>query len=382
MKKIVALFLTLVLVFSVAGCSAGNSDVGETPAAEQPTNTAGESNEQSHLIAVSLPTMDNPLMQGIADSMKQYFPDDDVQVSSANNDPNTQTAQVQNYITMGADMLVVMPCDSSSMTPVLKEAVKAGIKVFVTGTKLEDPDAYTCMATVNQYLVGNYCALLAKQWVDKNYPDAPDGSIEAAILTTSLNQDGVDKSNGLLQIAEPYMKNAKGEYIDENNNVVDEANKVPNPVYCPKLKIVQKVDAEMMQDARTAMQNILTTNPDVKVVLCVTSDGASGVNQVYMDSKMSAEELAKVGVFGCGVIGPEEDMLIESANGNGVFRGADQFGSVDLGAQMAQLAKEVLNDGNYEKDVWDPITLLFVKDGEIVKIPVDNTGVVKAVECY
>lgn len=371
MKKALIILLSFALVFSVVGCSNSTAK----------TSSAG-SKKQSNIIAVCLPTLDNPLMTGISDSIKKTFAGKNVQVSSANNDPNTQSTQVQNYITMNADLILVMPCDSSSLTPVLKKAVDAGIKIFVTGTTIPDASAYTAMASVNQYLVGEYNSLLAKQWVDKNYPNAANGSLEAAILTSSINQDSIDKSNGMLQITEQYMKNVKGQYIDEKNNVVDESKKIANPLYCPQIKVVKKVDAEMMQASQTAMQNILTTNPNVKVVLCCTSDGGSGVSQVYMDSKKSAEELLKIGVFGCGVIGPEEGLLTDSAKGKGVFRGADQFGAADVGAEMANIAKAILNNDKFDKDTWDPITLYYVKNGMLQKTPVNNTGAVKSVDCY
>ncbi|HUW41180.1 MAG TPA: substrate-binding domain-containing protein [Rectinemataceae bacterium] len=341
--------------------------------------TSAWAGDRGKLIAVCLPSMDNPLMLGIGERMKRTFPDCNVQVASANSDANVQVAQIQNFTTMKASLLVVMPVEASSIEDSLIKARQAGIKVFVTGTKLDDR-AYDAMATVNQFLVGAYCAYMTEVWVDKNYPNATPGSIPAAILTTSLNNDGVAKSNGLRSIAEPYLKNQDGKYVNAKNQVVSAANRLPNPAYCPQLKIVKVVDAEMFQAAQNAMQNILTTNPDVKVVLCCTSDGAGGVSQTYMDSGMSAAELRKIGVFGCGFIGPEADLLMSSAAGKGVFRGAISFGGGDLPGDMARIAKEVFDGSGYKKDQWDPIGLVQIKDGKVVKTAVNNTGVVTAVD--
>lgn len=371
MKKSFIFTLILVFIVSVQG-------FGVTL-----TKKADNTNKkQTNIIAVCLPTMDNPLMTGIADSMKKGFPGKKVQVSSANNDPNTQSSQVQNYITMNVDEIAVMAVDISSLMSTLKKAVAAGIKVVVVGSGVSDGSTYTCKVTVNQYLVGEYCSLMTKQWVNKNYPDAKNNSIETAILTSSVNQDGIDKSKGLLQITEPYMKNVNGQYIDKNNKVVNASKKVANPNYCPQIKVVKKVDAEMMQAAQTAVQNILTTNPNVKIVICCTSDGGSGVNQLFMDSKKSANELSKIGVFGCGVIGPEVNLLQDSSKGKGVFRGADQFGAADVGKEVADIAKAVLNHGNYKKEIWDPITLFYVKNGQLKKTSVNNVGAIKAVTTY
>ena len=328
-------------------------------------------------VAVCLPSMDNPLMLGIGEQMKKTFAGVDVQVASADGDPNRQVAQIQNYVTMKVALLVVMPVEASSVEGVLVKARQAGVKVFVTGTKIDDK-AYDAMATVNQYLVGAYCAYMTKVWVDKTFPGAAPGSIPAAILTTSLNNDGIAKSNGLRQIAEPWLKNQDGKYVNAKNEVVSEANRVANPAYCPQLKIVQTVDAEMFQAAQNAMQNILTANRAIRVVLCCTSDGAGGVSQTYMDAGFSAAELGKVGVFGCGFIGPEADLLAASATGKGVFRGAVAFGGGDLPGDMARLAKKVFDGAGYQKDQWDPIGLVQFRNGAISKTAVNNTGVVTA----
>lgn len=379
MKKIISSILILTLtIFCIGGCGkASNGDVkdgtGDGNSTVEPSATGDKG-----LIAVSLPTLDNPLMLGIGDTFKNTFGADfDVEVASADGDSNTQVSQIENYITMKAKMIAVMPVESTSLIPVLERAREAGIKVFVNGTKLDD-SAYDCMATVNQYLVGEYCALMAKEWVDENFPDAKEGSIDAAVFTCSLNEDAVARTKGLLSIAEPYLKNVNGEYIDENNNVVDESKKVDNPTYCPAINLAVKTDAEMFQAGQTTMQNILTTNPNIKVVLAYTSDGGCGANQVFMDKGLSDEDLKNIGIFGCGVIGSEEEYILDSANGKGVFRGAVAFGGKDLAGEMAKLAKKVLYDEGYEKDNWDPIAKVIVKDGNVARIEVANEGVVKA----
>ncbi len=46
---------------------------------------------------------------------------------------------------------------------------------------------------------------------------------------------------GLKMIAEPYMKNVNGEYVDAAGKVVTEADKVANPAYSSKVKIAVNV---------------------------------------------------------------------------------------------------------------------------------------------
>jgi len=133
----------------------------------------------------------------------------------------------------------------------------------------------------------------------------------------------------------------------------------------------------MADAAMTAFQNVLLTNPQVKVVLCCTGDGAGAVSQVYMDKVLSAEDQAKIGVFGCGFIGSEKDYIEGSVAGTSVFRATVAFGGGDLPGEMAQLAGSVL-DGTAEKDVWDPIALVYMDAaGSLQMKDVNNVGAIR-----
>jgi ABC-type sugar transport system substrate-binding protein len=366
MKKFLTLVLALAMLLTLAAC--GNQAKPQ------------EEKAASNLIAVCLPTLDNPLMVGIGDAVTAKFPDKEVKVTSADGDPSNQVSQIQNYITMKADELIVMPVDANSVMAALAEARAAGIKVLVCGTQMSDAEAYDCMATCNQFLVGSYSAYLVKTWMDKNYPDAAPGSIECAALTSSLNEDSIDKSTGMLQVFEQYLKDADGNYVDADGNVVADSAKIENPAYCPALKLVQNTEAEMADAAITAFQNVLLTNPDVKVVLCCTGDGAGAVSQVFMDKGLSADELAKIGVFGCGFIGSEKDYIEGSTAGTSVFRATVAFGGGDLPGEMAELAGTVL-DGTAEKDVWDPIALVYMDNTNALQMKdVNNIGAIRAEE--
>lgn len=384
MKKILALILACFLLIGMTACGSTQSGNGQAEGGEnhgtQTTGTDSDAAGEGGIIAVCLPTLDNPLMVGIGDAVTAQFPDKDVKVTSADGDPSNQVSQIQNYITMKVEELVVMPVDANSVMSVLADARKAGVKVLVCGTQMSDSESYDCMATCNQYLVGSYSAYLAKTWVDKTYPDAAPGSIECAALISTLNEDSIDKSNGMLQLFEPYLKDADGNYVDMDGNVVEESAKVDNPAYCPALTLVQKTEAEMADASLTAFQNIMLTNPEVKVVLCCTGDGAGAVSQVYMDKGLSAEEMEKIGVFGCGFIGSEKEYIEGSAAGTSVFRATVAFGGGDLPGEMAKLSASVLN-GTAEKDIWDPIALVYMDaDGKLQMSDVNNVGAIAAAD--
>ncbi len=240
-------------------------------------------------------------------------------------------------------------------------------------------NAYDSVMMMNQFLAGQYEAWMAKQWVDATYPDAADGSIETAIFESTLNTEAANRSNGMKMIAEPYLKNVNGEYIDEAGNVVTEANKIANPAYSSKVKVVQTVQAEMFQAGQTAMQNILTTNPNVKLVLAYAGDGGMGASQAILDEYAKGsgvsviDDLSKVAVFGIGMIGAEGPAVLDSATDKTVFRGTIRFGG-DLVGRTIEIAGKMLN-GEITKVIYDPLDVVTVIDGKLMGLPIENTEV-------
>jgi ribose transport system substrate-binding protein len=385
MKRRIPL-LMIVLMVMLSACTAAPAQPTEqqqasgsaaTSAPQQPAAAAGKP-----IIAVSLPSLDNPLMLGFQDAFtKTYGKDYDVQVASADGNANNQATQVENFTAMKPRFLFVMPVESTSLVPKLIDARNAGVSVLVAGGDPGDSKAYDGVMMMNQYLSGMYEAWMAKQWVDKTYPDAPDGSIETAIFESTLNTEATARSNGIKMIAEPYLKNVNGEYIDETGKVVSEANKVANPSYSPKVKVAQTVQAEMFQAGQTAMQNILTTNPNVKLVLAYAGDGGMGASQAMMDEfakgqgVSAIEDLAKVAVFGVGMIGPEGQAVIDSASGKTVFRGTIRFGG-DLVGRTMEWAGKMLN-GEKPGVIYDPLDVVTAIDGKLMALPIEDTEVFK-----
>jgi ABC-type sugar transport system substrate-binding protein len=390
MKKLV-IFLLIGMMMVVSACSAAAETAA--PEAAAPETTAPEpaapeeaapeesAQEGGQTIAVCLPALDNPLMLGFQDAFTGTFGGQyDVQVASADGNANTQATQIENYTAMNVKFMFVMAVEPTSIVPKLKAAKEAGITILFAGGDPGDPDAYTAVMHMNQFLSGHYAAYIAKQWVDETYPDAAPGSVETVIFESTLNPEAVDRSAGLKMISEPYLKNAKGEYVDATGNVVSEANKVDNPAYSPAVNVVQVVQAEMFQAGQTAMQNVLTTNPNVKLVIAYAGDGAMGASQAIMDEYAKGkgvsaiDDLDKVAVFSVGLLGPEGPAVADSSTGKGVFRGTVRFGG-DLIGRTMEYATKMVNGEDVPKDIWDDLELVTSVDGKLMSVPVESATV-------
>jgi len=379
MKKTMSSGLAILVIatFVLTACGAKPTVVPATakPATAAPATAAPSTKP---IIAVCLPALDNPLMLDIENTFKTGFGDTyDIQVASADGNANTQATQVQNFTAMKVKFMFVMAVESSSLVPNLIAARQAGIIVLVAGGDPGNPDAYDTVMNTNQFLAGWYEAYMAKQWVDHTYPDAADNSVVTAILTSSLNPEAVNRSNGMKMIANPYMQDVNGKYIDLNGKQVADADKVANPAYSSKVKVVQAVDAEMFQAGQTAMQNILTTNPNVKLVLAYAGDGGMGASQAILDEYAKGPgisaitDLNKVAVFGVGMIGAEGQAVQDSATNKTVFRGTVRFGG-DLVARTKDIVGKMLN-GQITKVIYDPLDMVTIINGNLMSTPIDST---------
>jgi ABC-type sugar transport system substrate-binding protein len=177
-------------------------------------------------------------------------------------------------------------------------------------------------------------------------------------------------------IAEPYMKDVSGTYVDANGKVVTDAGKVANPAFSSKVKVVTTVDAEMFQAGQTAMQNILTTNPDVVLVLAYAGDGGMGASQAILDEYAKGsisviKDLNKVAVFGVGMIGAEGPAVLDSATNKTVFRGTIRFGG-DLVARTNEVVSKMLG-GNVTKVIYDPLDIVTIVNGKLMSTAIESS---------
>jgi ABC-type sugar transport system substrate-binding protein len=390
MKKLLIVLLAASMLLLPACTTAPTEEAPATTAPEAPpATTAPEAPAAKPVLAVVLPAVDNPLMLAFQQSFTDTFGADyDVQVASAEGNANTQATQVENFSAMNTKFMFVMAVEASSLIPKLKAAREAGITVLVAGGDPGDPDAYDAVMMMNQFFSGEYAALMAKQWVDANYQDAEPGSIETAILVSTLNPEAVARTAGLKMIYEPYLKDSTGAYIDATGTAISDAagtylagksdaDRVANPAYCPAVKVVQEVEAEMFQAGQTAMQNILTTNPHVKLVIAYAGDGGMGASQAIVDEFAKGpgisviDDLSKVAVFGVGMLGAEGPAVGDASIGKGVFRGTIRFGG-DLIGRTMQYAKIMVEGGDYPKIIWDALDMVTGKDGKLYGVAIPD----------
>jgi ribose transport system substrate-binding protein len=140
MRRLVALFALLLL--GAAGCQRAADEKPSAP-----------STGPRKAIGLSVLTLTNPFFKVIADTMTEEARQHgyDVIVTSGEFDVARQQNQVKDFIVRRVSAIVLCPCDSKAIGPVIQEANTAGIPVFTADIACLAPGAkvVTHIATDN-----------------------------------------------------------------------------------------------------------------------------------------------------------------------------------------------------------------------------------------
>jgi len=155
-------------------------------------------------------------------------------------DVDTQIAQLEDAITTGAEALVVAPTDASALNPTFDRAKAAGIPVLIIDSNTTWPDKLTFIGTDNVAggrLGGEYLC------------DQLSAGDPVAIITGQ-------------ETAASIVERVKGA-----QEALDACG----------LEVVAKINGEHTREGGLrAMEDILTSNPDVKGVFCINDNEALG----------------------------------------------------------------------------------------------------------
>ena len=121
-----------ILATNLTGCGKGD---------DHPDAKSGRKSKGT--IGVSVLTLTNPFFKVIGDTITEEADKHgyDVVVVSGERDVAKQQAQVKDFVVRKCAAIVLCPCDSKSIGPVIQEANAAGIPVFTADIKCLAPEA-------------------------------------------------------------------------------------------------------------------------------------------------------------------------------------------------------------------------------------------------
>lgn len=287
MKKIVALLLAAVMVLSLAACGAATTaapeeaaPAAEAPAKEEaapateaakeeaaaPAEEAAPAEDGKKTIGVVCYVTSAPYFSSGKDACVAYGESlgyDVIWTGTAEADTAGLISCVENLINQGVDGICLAAGDTTSMSPVVKQAQDAGIPVVSFDLDIEQRNAYAGLCDL---------ALLSAPQL-QSLVDTIGEEGDVAIITGSL-------TNELLK-----------QRID--NQIAESKEKYPNINYVT----VEGTDETTEGYYNTAM-NILTAYPSVKAIVSNTSVGLGPIAAAIEDAGLIGQ------VYGCGQTTP------------------------------------------------------------------------------
>ena len=298
MKKLIALFLAMIMVLGLVACGGGNN---ETPTTTEPQggneslqggeNEGGEDKPAEITYAIVAKSEGNPYMEKMVDGFKEACGKlgfkCEVKYPETATNIEDQIAVINDLITQGVKGIAIAANDAEALSATLEEAKDEGINVITL-----DSDTTGSQMFINQAGVKEVAQVL----VDSIY-DMSGGEGEFAVLSaasTATNQNAwIAAMDEIIKGDEKYSKLVWVETVygdDESQKSTDET------------------------------QNLMTKYPNLKVICCPTTVGVLACAKAVQDAASSIK------VAGLGL--PSEMAEYITA---GVCEGMYLWNPIDLG---------------------------------------------------
>jgi ribose transport system substrate-binding protein len=264
------LSLTLAALAVLAGCGSAPGPPGSAahgPTSPPPPPPAAKKGT----IGVSLLTLDNPFFKVIGDNITAEGEKNgyDTVVVSADKDVAKQGNQVKDFIVQKVAAIVLSPCDSKSIIPIIQEANSEGIPVFTVDIPCNEPGVKIVTQIATDNLGGGR--------------EAANAMIEA------LGKDGGKTAILHFKQAESCQLRVQGfrEVIDRHNK----AGGAP-------VRIVAELEGGGATDAGyRAAEDAVQAHPDLEGIFAINDPSALGA-RAALEKAGKADRITIVGFDG------------------------------------------------------------------------------------
>jgi ribose transport system substrate-binding protein len=185
------------------------------------------------------------------------FPDRiDLEMLNADDDAVKQGDQVRIFRLKKIDLLIISPKEAAPLTPPVREVYNAGIPVIVLDRDLEEP-AYTCFIGASNVEIGREAGKFVAEQAKEKMQETGQEDYKVVMLQGNLGSTPAgDRREGFLE------------------GIKD----------VPQIKIIAKPDCQWkLELARTRMENILQSNPDIDCVYGHNDPMANGARFAAKD---------------------------------------------------------------------------------------------------
>ncbi|HHX25552.1 MAG TPA: ribose ABC transporter substrate-binding protein RbsB [Firmicutes bacterium] len=267
-------------------------------------------------IGLAVSTLNNPFFVDLRDGALEAADKAGlgITVADAQNDPNRQLSQIENFIQQGVSIILVNPCDSAAIVPAIKAANKANIPVITVDRGADGGEVVCHIASDNVEggrMAGEFLAKLV---------DYKGKLVELeGIPGTSAARD---RGAGFNEVIKKY----------------------------PDIKIVARQEAGFDRaKGMTVMENILQAQPEIDGIFCHNDEMALGA----LRAVEAAGRLSAIKIVGFDAT----DDAVKSVKDGKLVATVAQKPRV-MGSMAVDTAKQVLDGVKVDEFIPVPLELV------------------------
>ena len=249
--------------------------------------------------------------------------------ANSNNKPDKEVQLINTYIANKVDAIAIAPLSAKSSISALERAREKGIPVIIYNLTLES-DLVAASIGSDQFDIGASTGKAARAYIESKL----GGKAKIAILAfqSQLPEQSSMRTNGFKS----------------------EVTKLPG------VTIVSEQDAWLTEQAVKKVGDILTANPDIRVIWSANEGGTVGATMAVKN----AGKAGKIAVFGTDTSEQLAGFLLDDANILQAITGQRPF---EIGSMAVESAVKVLKGEKVEKNVSLPGVLLTREKPDEVK---------------
>jgi len=308
MKKFLLILLSLVMVFSMVGCSSDTTEPAEPTETETPAET-----DKEMIVGYCPPSLSDSWLALNAREYDTLFSERGYKFVSSDGQFNisTQIQSMENFGAMGASIVLSHPVNVAAYEPVVTSLRENGAVVLAIADVPEyDVDGGYL---TDEEVIGQMVAEMAIKWLDQEYPDAEAGSVHVAALTLRERPSAAIRCDAML---ETLLADDRVELVYEKENVT------------------------LTPEGLDAVKEALALDKEIKLVVAFNDALLVGANSAFLVE--SEVDLSKVACFGGSYSDAGEELIKQSETNESVVRGLVSFGD-DYFTRMVDLCEEALN---------------------------------------
>ena len=311
-KRVLLLFLTAGLAgLSLSGCkkNVGTPEDNAVVETEEEEGAAGEEQEPGMLFGYSSADMSDPFYETLKESIKTSLEEQGgrIMVRDAENNADTQNAQISEMIEAGVDAVFLCPADAEAVAPALEKLQEADIPVINLDMKVADTGDVDAFIGSDNQNAGYICGADLEE-------QRPDG--------------------GRIVIVEKPSSGA----INDRITGFEEA------IYNDGFEVAARIDAGSGAEAlQSELKEVLGGDSHIDAVMCGSDQMAVQVLGVLKE--MAYEDILVYSVDG------SPQIKTALADLSSPMQAVAAQSPINIGKKAVETAAAILDGGAYEEEV-------------------------------